>query len=505
MKMHRIKTKATCLLLCFFTCTVQLGCKKLIAVDEPINTLTTTELFSSDATATSAMAGIYTVMINGSSGGSVPASAGSIFSAGLTTTLGAESSDELYIYNSTPNSPGSISNDAYRSNHLTITNSSSSAAIWTSAYDIIYKSNSVIEGIAASTATTLHSSVRTELTAEAKFTRAFSYFYLTNFFGDVPMALTVDFNKTENLPRMPQQLVYQQIIADLKEAQAGLKTDYSAGNGERVIPNKWAATLLLARAYLYTGDYASAATQATAVINNNSMFALEPDLRNVFSTTSKEAVWQLKQTTSDPTLKNGTPEGFVLGPGSTDHHGAPGYCLTDQLLAAFEPGDQRRVKWLDSADNADYTSPIPETYCSFKYSISSANADASQQPPQYYMVLRLAEAYLIRAEAEANGKNGGTAAAIADLNVIRNRAGLPNLDSNLTQQQVIAAVAQERRVEFFAEWGHRWFDLKRTGQAHSVLSVIPAKQPWAGDYQLLYPIPQSEITIDHFLSQNTDY
>jgi hypothetical protein len=57
----------------------------------------------------------------------------------------------------------------------------------------------------------------------------------------------------------------------------------------------------------------------------------------------------------------------------------------------------------------------------------------------------------------------------------------------------------------FCEWGHRWFVLGRMGLAHDVLSAIPAKQPWAGDYQLVYPIPVAEITNDHFLTQNEGY
>ncbi|BAU54067.1 RagB/SusD family nutrient uptake outer membrane protein [Mucilaginibacter gotjawali] len=487
MTIDSLKTKVICLL-CFFALTAQMACKKLIEVDEPINTLTTTEIFSTDATATSAMAGVYSAMINGTTSGS--ASGGfQEFSACLSTQLAGMSSDEF----NTTNVFGYNSMANYNTNHLTAEDAGSSTSLWTSAYDIIYKSNSVIEGVAASTSASLHDNVRKELTAEAKFVRAFCYFYLTNFFGDVPMVLTVDFNKTENLPRMPQQQVYQQIISDLTDAQAVIATDYSAGNGERIIPNKWAATLLLARVYLYTGNYSGAFTQSSAVINN-SLFGLEPDLNNVFSTNSREAVWQLKQTITDLSLKNATPEGYT-----TD------YTLTAQLSAAFEPGDQRKVKWVDSTGLAYSSYPIPNSYYPHKYIIGQYNADASQPPPQYYMVLRLAEAYLIRAEAEANGATGGAASAIADLNVIRNRAGLPDLNNNLAQQPLKDAVARERQVELFAEWGHRWFDLRRTGQAHSVLSSIPAKQPWAGDYQLLYPIPLTEIKFDHNLSQNTGY
>jgi hypothetical protein len=79
------------------------------------------------------------------------------------------------------------------------------------------------------------------------------------------------------------------------------------------------------------------------------------------------------------------------------------------------------------------------------------------------------------------------------------------LNDQLTAEQVIEAIAKERKTELFIEWGHRWFDLKRTGKAEAVLSVIPNKQPWLGNYQLLYPIPQSEILNNSNLIQNPEY
>ena len=115
-------------------------------------------------------------------------------------------------------------------------------------------------------------------------------------------------------------------------------------------------------------------------------------------------------------------------------------------------------------------------------------------------MLRLAEQYLIRAEAEA--EKGQLANAINDINVIRNRAWLGSLPGNLGQTQVLAAIAQENRIEFFAEWGHRWFDLKRTGQANSVLA--PIKPFWESTAQL-FPIPYTEIQADPNLIQNPGY
>jgi hypothetical protein len=177
------------------------------------------------------------------------------------------------------------------------------------------------------------------------------------------------------------------------------------------------------------------------------------------------------------------------------------YCLTASFLNAFEPGDLRRSAWIDST-NFNATG---FTYYPFKYKTGPYNASLGAPASEYYMVLRLADMYMVRAEAEVNGATGGAAAAISDLNVVRSRAGLPALSASLLQPQIITAVAHERQVELFAEWGHRWLDLNRTGQAHTVLSAIAGKQPWAGDYQLLYPIPPIEIQFDHFLVQNPGY
>ncbi len=179
---------------------------------------------------------------------SAPPLAGTnVWSAGALRLLAGLSSGELY------NSGGPLQANyyAFSSNKLTTINSSSTALlIWKGAYITIYGANSIIEGVAASTS--LREDDRKRLTGEAKFLRAFAYFYLTNLFGDVPLALTVDFHKTVNLPRAPQAAVYKLIIDDLKEAQASMSPEYSTSLGERIRPNKWAATALLARAYLFT-------------------------------------------------------------------------------------------------------------------------------------------------------------------------------------------------------------------------------------------------------------
>jgi len=467
-------------------CMGLLSCKKMVTVTPPINSITTGEMFNTDAQANTAMAGVYSQMVNGTLS----------FSNGYVSILAGMSADELFYYGT-----GDANILAFSPNQLLFSNSYTST-VWTTAYKTIYNVNSVIEGIAASESSALTDSARKELTAEAKLVRAFCYFYLTNLYGDVPLVMTVDFNKTRYMSRTPASEVYQQIIQDLKEAQSLLQADYSVAGAakERIIPNKWVATALLARVYLYTGDYANAAEQASAVINNTSLYSLESDPNNVFKTTSKEAIWQLKQGLTDIFYKNGTTEAYNVLPNPLTT-GLAHYCLTASLMNTFETGDRRRSAWVGSTTSA--TSGL--NYYPYKYKTGSSNAVSGAASTEYYMMLRLAELYLIRAEAEVNGAPGGVAAAVADLNVIRNRAGVPALPTTLTSAQVITAVARERLVEFFAEWGHRWLDLKRTKKAHDVLSAMSSKQPWAGDYQLLYPIPPVEIQVNPRLEQNSEY
>ena len=144
-----------------------------------------------------------------------------------------------------------------------------------------------------------------------------------------------------------------------------------------------------------------------------------------------------------------------------------------------------------------------------KYKSDSFGAPVTE----YEMVLRLGEQYLIRAEAEANGANGGAASAVADLNVIRARAGLPAYSGSMNQDSVLNAIYHERQVELFTEWGHRWFDLKRDSLINSVMGSPgnvfqekygPNAPNWNPNWQW-YPIALGQLQADPKLVQNLSY
>jgi hypothetical protein len=211
---------------------------------------------------------------------------------------------------------------------------------------------------------------------------------------------------------------------------------------------------------------------------------------------SSEAIWQLPPV--EPTSNYATPDGnaFILiaAPSNSTTNCAT---ISPQLLSTFEANDQRKTDWIGAFIAANDTFYFP-----YKYKVYSGSA-----PQEYTMVLRLAEQYLIRAEAEANLSD--LMDATADLNIIRSRAGLPNIADSIasSQSSLLAAILHERQVELFTEWGHRWFDLIRTGNVNTVMSVVtPLKGGGAWNANdALYPLPFTEINSDPNLIQNPGY
>jgi hypothetical protein len=441
------------------------NCKKMVEVSEPITGSNASIVYGNDATATSVLTGIYTkISQDGINGG-----------IGSLSYITALSSDELVLFNGNT----SIPLLGYYQNNLT-SSTTGTFDYWGQCYPIIYIANSAIEGITASG--TLTPSVKKQLLGEAKFIRAFCYFYLVNLYGDVPLVLTTDYTINAKLPRAPKSQVYQQIVSDLSDAKNLLSEDYVDAHlvstpDERVSPSKWSASAMLSRTYLYSGDYPKAESEASIVINNTSLFDMV-SVNDVFLRTSKEAIWQIQPVgnfitnTTDARL-------FILpdlGPNITTN---PVY-LSDKLINSFEPGDKRLANWIKSVTVDGITYPY-----TYKYKVKAFFAPVSE----YTMVLRLSEQYLIR--AEARGQLGDGTGSVADLNVIRRRAGLGDYAGANDKESLLTAIIQERQSEFFTEWGHRWLDLKRTGKADEVLSPIKGTN-WQSMDQL-YPIPQSEI------------
>jgi hypothetical protein len=167
----------------------QFGCKKFIEVEAPPTSINSGNVFASDATAAATLTGIYTKM-----------SVDNMSMTGLSeiNQFPGLSSDEFDLYEGTPN-PEYIA--SYRNALTSVTNPN----IWSASYSYVYNANASIQGITESNSLT--PALKKQLLGEAYFVRAFCYFYLTNLYGDVPLVLTTDYNKSSILPRSSQKLV----------------------------------------------------------------------------------------------------------------------------------------------------------------------------------------------------------------------------------------------------------------------------------------------------------
>jgi hypothetical protein len=434
-------------------------CKKMVDVGQPKNQLTSAEVFADSSDASETITGIYVSMMNSSLG---------LCSGGMTVYTGL-SSDEIY-----QTATNTTFNQFYIDNVVPTNNTN--AFLWSAGYKYVYAVNACVSGVTSSNS--ISATAKTQILAEARFVRGFVYFYLENLYGGVPLVLSTDYTTTSKLARSGTDAVYAQMVADLLFAEANLGNN--TGSNDR--PSTLVASAMLAKVYLYMGKYDLAQAEASKVINSG-IFTLEPDLSNVFLSSSGETIWQL-----DLPNNKYTWEGQNFVPTSTLVK--PRYILTPSLAGSFENGDQRLTKWVKVNSLVGVNYPYP-----YKYKNNTFATVATEN----YVMLRLGEQYLIRAEAET--QQNDVVDAVNDLNTIRNRAGLLNTTAS-DQATLLSAIVTERRHELFCEWGNRWLDLKRLNLATTVLS--PLKPTWNVNDEL-YPVPQVEINTNSFLMQNPGY
>jgi len=441
------------------------SCKKLITIpSNPPSFVTQQQQFGDSATAITAVAGVYAYNIGN----------GFAYSSGQLTTACSLSADEL-SYNNTDDVL------QFYSYNLTPLNSGVSD-LWTYSYKSIYQVNAVLDGITGNE--NLSAAFRQQITGEMKVVRALYYFNMVNLFGGVPLVTSISYKETARVPRSSAADIYNQVLADLTDAGRKLTANYpSAG---RARPNLYTALALLAKVNLYLENWQSAYNEADSVITSGLYNLASTPLTGVFLDGSQEAIWQIPGNQGYYGVSDA--QHFVPNyPGAI-----PRYILTTTLLTAFEAGDERLQNWIGATTVNGNT-----IYYPYKYK----NVSASSTPTEDQMILRLAELYLVRAEAAAHLNH--LAEALADVNIVRARAGLAASTADpASQTAVLNAVMHERRVELFCEWANRWYDLKRTGAAAAVLGA--SKTGFSAN-AALYPIPQLQIQLDNLLTQNPGY
>lgn len=448
-----------------------LGCKKMIEIDSPKYLLSNDKVFSDSTSTLAALSSAYSIfnerLIN------IHDVALSLYADELTTVTTTGTDFE------------------FRQSVVTPTNGNN-GTIWQRFYSIIYQCNAIIENVELST--TFSQPFEAKIINEAKFLRGLSYFYLVSYYDHIPLLLTTDVNKIVVASQVSSGDVFNQMISDFKDAKLNLSSNYATSG--KVRANKWAAAAMLARTYLYQGNWSAAETESNELITNGG-YGLLDNLSLVFKANSKETIFEFSTT-------NGfTSIGSRFVP--ANNTSIPIYPLTTFLYESFEPGDLRKTQWVGI--NVVTTSGVPvQYYYPSKYKNRSLNTSG----PENLVALRLAEQYLIRAEARI--QLGRTDEGISDLNLLRKRSRalptvlvpdpLPAFPNGLSKTSALTAVLKEEQIEFFAEWGHRFLSLKHSGLLNERLTDF--KSTWL-PRSVVLPIPQNELIYDLSLKQNQGY
>ena len=346
---------------------------------------------------------------------------------------------------------------------------------WTQMYQAVNGANNVLAALPGISDPLLPAAEKNQLLGEAYFLRALVYFDLGRGWGGVPLVLTPTRTKEngQGLRRATLAQTYDQVLTDLTKAETLLP---DAATRNRAV--KASARALRARLHLYRQQWADAETYATQVIGSTNYGLVTP--YRAISTApflSRESIFELTFSNSDPnTMWNNWFPSALGGQFNFQPVPAAIALLNDPAVGG------NRSALLASTVIAGANVTYGNLY----------SRSAQRDDPSY--VLRLAEQYLIRAEARA--QQGKLIDALADLNAVRTRAGVPASTAN-NAAALLLAIENERRVEFAFE-ADRWFNLVRTGRAGTVLGVTDQRR-W------VFPIPFNDLVADPGLEQNPGY
>jgi starch-binding outer membrane protein, SusD/RagB family len=404
--------------------------------------------------------------------------------------------------------------------------------IWKAAYEGVNRTNYMIQykdkNIAGQS---VEFAGKDALYGEVKFNRAYYYFTLVKFFGDVPLFTDRRLGLTDSraLSKSPKADVYKQIEKDLTEAIAVLPAVATANQPQALKGRvtKYAAQALLGKVYLYQNKFTEAATVLEAVISSNA-FTLVPNFGNIFLNSGEngpESVFEIQYSNGSPYYNwGGVTRGqgnlFVQQSGVRGLNGsaampyASGWSTglpTQNLANAYAAGDQRKaVTILDIEAYKNANPALNITYQVAPYKNTGLynqkyhprkGETSGQLELNYlnnYRAIRYAEVLLMAAEAYNRSATPNDAKAREYLNLVRRRAFGDNLhDITASGTALKQAIWDERRLELGME-GDRFFDLVRTGLAATKITGFVA-----GKHEV-FPIPQQEVSISG-IKQNPGY
>ncbi len=437
-----------------FLLLITASCRQFLDV-KPLESISDAETITDQNSALTALRGVYSALADGSYYGTSLQSIGYLSGDNVQWT-GSQSQVQEFI------------------NHKVNADNSTIAGVWNAIYRTINRANNVLAKVPASTDPALTTALKNQYLGEAYTIRALAYFDLARTFGGVPLITNPTIKPTDNvgIKRSSQTETYAQALRDLEAAEPLLPTTV-----DRYRVTQKTVFALKSRYYLYQKDYAKAEDYATRLITDATNYKLLKPYSAFFAGDVRgttESVFEL--------FYNGTTEvnGHRNQWQSQTNGGTRQWAPNDALVALLNnPAIGGTRGTLVAKDNQN------RWYGNLYYRNPASD-------PTY--IFRIAEAYLIRAEARA--QQAKLTDALADLNAVRDRAGLAAATAT-TKEAALLAIENERRVEFALE-PHRWFDLVRTDRAKDVLNVTDPRR-------YLLPIPVQQLLSDSVLEQNPGY
>jgi hypothetical protein len=425
---------------------------------------------------------------------------------------------------------------------------SSMVAQWQGPWTGIYQANNVIANYQKVVST---DELKNGAAGQAFFLRALGYYNLVRTFGEVPLILApLDVNKRPD--RAPVSEIYAAIVSDLKTAKGFLPTSFSGQPGKA---DKYAASALLADVYLTmagwplneASNYALSAAEAQEVISSGG-FTLMPDYATVFTTNNNaESIFALQYNVGGglPQRSFGSScvpleeEALNGQTGWDDYYPEINFYLNAPACKRTDATFYTTIKLLQKPAKTFKLVPwdSPEThglhpyYKKFRTGLAGDATGGVAETETAIMsmgpstnkaldILRYPLVLLDFAEASAMANGSPSAQSYAAINLVRSRAGLPDLTPGLSKEAFRDAVVFERAYEFAGEFGIRWFDIVRLQLLPTVIAarneqnwptgnpkenVIPAATKADPSQKYLAPIPQNEMFRNPAWNQNAGY
>lgn len=438
------------------------GCKKYLET-KPVNAVSDLDPITDKISAETALRGVYRQLASANYYGET------------FVTLGYFPSGD--IKNLTTGGAANLVNINFRSDEVLFNSA------WNAIYNTINRANHVISKIGNVADPLLTQALKDKYTGEAKFIRALAYFDLARAWGGVQLIL----EPTTNLVNRPQierstlNQTYDQVLKDLQDAEQVLPDGLN-----RIRATKRTVWALRARLHLYRKEWQLAEDYASKLIANTTDYTLVKPFSAWFKNNAiatPESILELEYSASNPSAIRAQMQHPTNG---GTYRYAPNDKFVQLLNDAAKSGGRSAL--INKVTQGSTTIWFGDLY----YRLPATD-------PAY--ILRIAEMYLIRAEARAQLTK--LTPALDDLNKVRDRAGVANSTAT-TQDDILLAIENERRVEFAFE-AHRWFDLARTKRAKAVLEALDANTK-VEDYELVFPIPVTQIQLDkENLKQNDGY